>query len=268
MSLSAVAGEVKPSVAWGTLPMDPTDVPEDAYGNIEAGSPTTHAFTGREWDPETGLYYYRARYYDPKLGRFISEDPIGFDGGVNFYGYVGGNPVNRVDPTGLSVTGVHNHILWGLGKAEGLSPAQVEILQGASAYADTPPYQTPELAYRHAMSDGTTGQTQAEAYALMMQFVETQLDTAVAVQDESTALWALGMGMHAIMDFQSASHAGFQPWQGGSSIKEAMRRNGRRSMVRHGSADIQCPVGTDKEEAALRWLRSYLYQFRSRRSGR
>src|SRR5439155_10686970 len=46
-------------------------------------------FTGREYDLETGLYYYRARYYDPTVGRFISEDPIGFSSGINFYGYVG-----------------------------------------------------------------------------------------------------------------------------------------------------------------------------------
>ncbi len=46
--------------------------------------------------------YMRARYYDPKVGRFVSEDPIGFDGGtVNLYEYVGGNPVNWIDPTGL-----------------------------------------------------------------------------------------------------------------------------------------------------------------------
>ncbi len=45
--------------------------------------------------------YYRARYYDPKLGRFISEDPIGFDGGVNFYTYVSNNPASHVDPFGL-----------------------------------------------------------------------------------------------------------------------------------------------------------------------
>jgi RHS repeat-associated protein len=61
------------------------------------------AYTGREWDPETGLYYYRARYYDPKVGRFISEDPIGFAGGVNFYGYVWGRPTGLVDPFGLDV---------------------------------------------------------------------------------------------------------------------------------------------------------------------
>jgi RHS repeat-associated protein len=58
-------------------------------------------FTGREQDPETGLYYYRARYYDPTIGRFISEDPIGFKGGVNKYSYAGANPILHVDPMGL-----------------------------------------------------------------------------------------------------------------------------------------------------------------------
>lgn len=57
-------------------------------------------YTGREND-QTGLYFYRARYYDPQLKRFISEDPIGLAGGVNQYAYVGGNPVSKVDPLGL-----------------------------------------------------------------------------------------------------------------------------------------------------------------------
>jgi len=73
----------------------------DAWGNIEAGARDGYAFTGREWDPETGLYYYRARYYDPRAGRFISEDPIGFGGGPNSYGYVDGGPANFADPSGL-----------------------------------------------------------------------------------------------------------------------------------------------------------------------
>lgn len=58
---------------------------------------------GREWDTNTGLYDNRARYYDPDLGRFISEDPIGFAGGdPNLYGYVNNNPLNGTDPLGLS----------------------------------------------------------------------------------------------------------------------------------------------------------------------
>ncbi len=59
-------------------------------------------FTGREFDPETGLRYYRARYCDPQIGRFISEDPLSFNGGVNFYGYVQNNPALLIDPFGLS----------------------------------------------------------------------------------------------------------------------------------------------------------------------
>jgi RHS repeat-associated protein len=59
-----------------------------------------YTYTAREYDTETGLYYYRARYYDPKAGRFITRDPIGFDGGINQYAYVSNNPINFVDPTG------------------------------------------------------------------------------------------------------------------------------------------------------------------------
>jgi RHS repeat-associated protein len=58
-------------------------------------------FAGRELDPETKLYYNRARYYDPKLGRFLSEDPIGLAGGINQYAYAGNDPVNARDPSGL-----------------------------------------------------------------------------------------------------------------------------------------------------------------------
>lgn len=59
-------------------------------------------YTGREWDWETGLYYYRARYYDPMEGRFISKDPKSFTAGdVNLYGYVQSNSINWNDPFGL-----------------------------------------------------------------------------------------------------------------------------------------------------------------------
>lgn len=57
-------------------------------------------YTGRENDG-TGLYFYRARYYDPVLKRWVSEDPIGVTGGVNRYAYVNGNPASAIDPTGL-----------------------------------------------------------------------------------------------------------------------------------------------------------------------
>lgn len=79
----------------------------DPYGNVTASDTTTgftnpYQYTGREADV-VGLYYYRARYYRPSVGGFISEDPLGFGGGQgSFYAYVGGNPINYLDPTGLS----------------------------------------------------------------------------------------------------------------------------------------------------------------------
>jgi RHS repeat-associated protein len=78
----------------------------DTYGNVVAQTnpalSSRYLFTGRELDSETGLYYYRARYYNAALGRFLSEDPIGMESGdVNFYRYLANNPVDSTDPTGL-----------------------------------------------------------------------------------------------------------------------------------------------------------------------
>jgi RHS repeat-associated protein len=74
----------------------------DAWGNLEVGgSELGYAFTGREWDPETGLYFYRARYYDSLLGRFIAEDPIRWIAGPNLYTYVENSPARSTDPEGL-----------------------------------------------------------------------------------------------------------------------------------------------------------------------
>jgi RHS repeat-associated protein len=76
----------------------------DSFGNIlnTTGSLNQpYTYTGREYDSETGLYYFRARYYDANTGRFLQEDPIGLAGGMNLYLYVNSNPINYVDPLGL-----------------------------------------------------------------------------------------------------------------------------------------------------------------------
>lgn len=73
----------------------------DPYGVLVQGaSASGYAFTGHEWDSETGLYHYRARYYSSDIGRFLSNDQIGLAGGVNLYSYVANNPAGRRDPYG------------------------------------------------------------------------------------------------------------------------------------------------------------------------
>jgi RHS repeat-associated protein len=89
----------------------------DAFGNLTAStSLLTNPFhyTGRDFDSETGLRYYRARYYDSKFGRFVSEDPIAYDGGINFYSYVGNNPQNFIDPSGKYPIAIPIPIPWWL----------------------------------------------------------------------------------------------------------------------------------------------------------
>jgi RHS repeat-associated protein len=73
----------------------------DSFGNHIASSRTRYTYTGREVDSDTGLYYYRARWYDAQLGRFISEDPIRFRGGLNWFAYVDNTPLDYIDPSGL-----------------------------------------------------------------------------------------------------------------------------------------------------------------------
>jgi len=77
----------------------------DSFGKLTASTGSLvnpFRYAARESDAETGLYYYRARYYDSATGRFPSEDPINFSGGKNFYRYVHNNAVNFTDPFGLT----------------------------------------------------------------------------------------------------------------------------------------------------------------------
>jgi RHS repeat-associated protein len=91
LALTDSGGSVTSSYSYG------------AYGTTtpNGAAETTFAYTGRENDGATSLYYYRARYYNAAMGRFISEDPLGLMGGINVYAYTGGNPTSLTDPLGL-----------------------------------------------------------------------------------------------------------------------------------------------------------------------
>jgi len=97
------------SVLWVTDPATGDVVAGyeyDAYGQITQIAGTLvqpYGYTGREYDPESGLYYYRARNYDPANGVFMQDDPIGFNGGqANLMAYVNNNPFNFKDPSGTT----------------------------------------------------------------------------------------------------------------------------------------------------------------------
>jgi len=138
----------------------------DSFGNLTNSSGTTinsYRYTGREYDPETGLYYLRARYYDPNTGRFLNEDPIKFAGGINFYRYVDNNPLNFTDPTGQGKFGL---IVGGLigGWVGGQIGAGVGVaggaVGGAVAGAPTGPGETitiPGGAVGGGVAGGTAG---------------------------------------------------------------------------------------------------------------
>ncbi|MFO7902876.1 MAG: RHS repeat-associated core domain-containing protein [Pirellulaceae bacterium] len=97
----------------------------DAFGGIveetEPAIDHIFGFTGREMDAESDLYHYRARYYDPRIGQFISEDPAGFEAGdANLRRYVENDPTNQVDPTGMYGEDVHFYFNYYLARYLGL----------------------------------------------------------------------------------------------------------------------------------------------------
>jgi RHS repeat-associated protein len=94
IALSNIDGEIKEQYSY------------DVFGQPSTASSVgnPYLFTGREYDSETEHYYYRARMYNPVIGRFLQTDPIGYTGGLNLYTYVGNNPVNWTDPYGLCKT--------------------------------------------------------------------------------------------------------------------------------------------------------------------
>jgi RHS repeat-associated protein len=84
----------------------------DEYGRPSASNIGRFQYTGQAWIAELGLYYYKARIYNPALGRFLQTDPIGYVDDLGLYTYVGDDPLNRTDPSGESCSAQGGNGTW------------------------------------------------------------------------------------------------------------------------------------------------------------
>jgi RHS repeat-associated protein len=137
-----------------------------AVGDFASSNP--FRFSTKYADAETGLVYYGERYYQPQTGRWLSRDPLGEDGGVNIYAFVGNSPVSHIDPTGLYEIDVHYYLTYYLAlQTRCFSPAQAKMIAEGNQDTDENPEYAPNQT--HGFPDsikpvGEVGEKQRERH--------------------------------------------------------------------------------------------------------
>jgi RHS repeat-associated protein len=135
----------------------------DKNGNhiTESNLGNRYLWQGREYHWKTGLYYFRARWYDPVTGRWLSNDPIGISGGLNQYVFCGNNPVNFRDPSGryahIVIGAVIGGVAGGIGGAISGDGVGRGIISGAAGGAVFAATFNPALSAATAAGLGTIG---------------------------------------------------------------------------------------------------------------
>jgi len=133
---------------------------------------------GQVYDAETGLSQNYLRDYDPELGRYTSPDPLGLQGGINPYVYVGSNPLTRIDPLGLYQSDIHYYMTMFLGIAAGLTPEEAQIVALAAQYVDDNPMTEP-MNLSNLLSDDH----RARLLTYHFTVVESHVDPATGMLD-------------------------------------------------------------------------------------
>lgn len=153
--------------------------------------------------------YYRARYYDTNTGRFISEDPIEFTGGMNFYRYVGNSSTNDSDPSGLWSPAAHDQLIWNaLHGCKGISDLDIWQIQKGSRWFDENS-QGADWSFGHAMSNGNAKQPGRDARNMTASFVAREMGVArntLNAGARNQGLFDFGIALHPLMDMTSSAH--------------------------------------------------------------